>query len=98
MICIKMIEPASASIAVYLITKGTTTIKRDKRLMDKNPFFVKKKICKWIFRNKEEVLNSIIEETNDLMMDSLNLIHVKYLDPSIFLMIYILILVITIII
>lgn len=30
MICIKMIEPASASIAVYLITKGTTTINRDK--------------------------------------------------------------------
>lgn len=97
MISIKMIEPASASIAVYLITRGTKTINRDKRLLDKNPTFIKKKICKWILRNKEEVINSIIEETNEFMMDSLNLIHIKYINPSIFLMIYILILFITII-
>ena len=95
MICIKMIEPASASIAVYLITKGTTTITRDKRLMDKNPFFVKKKMCKFLLKNREEIVNSVIEETNDLMMDNLNLIHI---NPSIFLMMYILILIITIII
>ena len=94
MISIKMIEPASASIAVYLITRGTKTINRDKRLLNKNPILIKKKICKWILRNKEEVSNSIIDETNDLMMDSLNLIHI---NPSIFLMIYILILFITII-
>ena len=50
-----------------------------------------------ILRNKEEVINSIIEETNEFMMDSLNLIHIKYINPSIFLMIYILILFITII-
>lgn len=97
MISIKMIEPASASIAVYLITRGTKTINRDKRLLDKNPTFIKKKICKWILRNKEEVINSVIEETNEFMMDSLNLIHIKYINPSIFLMIYILILFITII-
>jgi hypothetical protein len=90
-----MIEPASASIAVYLITKGTTTITRDKRLMDKNPFFVKKKMCKFLLKNREEIVNSVIEETNDLMMDTLNLIHI---NPSIFLMMYILILIITIII
>ncbi len=94
MISIKMIEPASASIAVYLITRGTKTINRDKRLLNKNPILIKKKICKWILRNKEEVSNSIIDETNDLMMDSLNLIHI---NPSIFLMIYILILFIKII-
>jgi hypothetical protein len=95
MICIKMIEPASASIAVYLITKGTTTINRDKRLLDKNPFFVKKKMCKFLLKNREEIVNSVIEETNDLILDSLNLIHI---NPSIFIMLYILILVITIII
>jgi hypothetical protein len=95
MIYIKMIEPASASIAVYLITKGTTTINRDKRLLDKNPIFVKHKMCKLFKKNKEEIVNSVIEETNDLMMDTLNLIHI---NPSIFIMIYILILIITIII
>jgi hypothetical protein len=92
-----MIEPASASIAVYLITRGTSTINRDKRLLIKNPIFVKKKVCKLFLKNKEEIINSIIEETNDFLMDSLNIIHIKYLDPSIFLMIYILILFITII-
>jgi len=97
MINIKMIEPASASIAVYLITKGTKTINRDNRLLRKNPIFLKKKFCKWILRNKEEIINSIIEETNEFMMDSLNLIHIKYFDPSIFFMIYILLLFITII-
>jgi len=97
MINIKMIEPASASIAVYLITKGTKTINRDKRLLDKNPTFIKKKFCKWILRNKEEVINSVIEETNEYMMDSLNLIHIKYFDPSIFVMIYILLLFVTIV-
>jgi hypothetical protein len=97
MICIKMIEPASASIAVYLISRGTKTINRDKRLLDKNPIFIKKKVCKWILRNREEVVNSIIDETNDYMLDSLNLIHIKYLNPSIFLMIYILLILITII-
>ena len=97
MICIRMIEPASASIAVYLITRGTSTINRDKRLLIKNPIFVKKKVCKLFLKNKEEIINSIIEETNDFLMDSLNIIHIKYLDPSIFLMIYILILFITII-
>lgn len=97
MISIKMIEPASASIAVYLITRGTKTINRDKRLLNKNPTFIKKKICKWILRNKEEVINSVIDETNEFMMDSLNLIHIKYIDPSIFMMIYIILLLLTIV-
>ena len=97
MICIKMIEPASASIAVYLITRGTKTINRDKRLLNKNPLFIKKRVCKWILRNREEVINSIIDETNDFMMDSLNLIHIKYFNPSIFILIYMLLLIITII-
>jgi hypothetical protein len=98
MIYIKMIEPASASIAVYLITKSTTTLKRDKRLLEKKPFYFKKRICKWLFKNREEVINSIIDETNDLMMDSLNLIHIKYLDPSIFMILYLLLLFLAIII
>lgn len=93
-----MIEPASASIAVYLITRGTTTLDRHKKLINKNPIFIKKKICKWIFKNREEIINSIIDETNDFMIDSLNLIHIKTFDPSIFIIIYMLLLIITIII
>ena len=92
-----MIEPASASIAVYLITRGTTTINRDKRLLNKNPLFIKKKCCQWICKNREEVINSIIDETNEYMMDSLNLIHINYFNPSIFLIIYTILIILTII-
>ena len=91
-----MIEPVSASIAVYLIAKGTKTIKRDKKLLVKNPFFIKKKMCKLILKNKEEIINSIIDETNDLMMDTLNLIPTKHFNPSIFLTIYFILLILAI--
>lgn len=98
MICIRMIEPVSASIAVYLISRGTSRIDKHKRIMNKNPLLIKKKICKWILRNREEVINSVIDETNDYMMDTLNLIHISYYNPSILMMIYMLLLIITIII
>jgi hypothetical protein len=90
-----MIEPVSASIAVYLITKGTKTIKRDKRLIEKNPYYIKKKFCKLISKNREEIINLIIDETNDYIMDSFNLIHLKYINPSIFLIIYMLLIIVT---
>lgn len=92
-----MIEPASASIAVYLITRGTTRINKHRRLLNKNPLYIKKKCCKWICKNREEVINTIIDESNEFMMDSLNLIHIKYFDPSIFMIVYIILLLITII-
>jgi len=94
---IKMLEPATASIAVYLITRGTTRIDKHKRLMDRNPFYIKKKVCKWILRNKEEIVNSIVDETNDMMMDSLNIVHIKSFDPSIFMIVYMILLIIAII-
>jgi len=97
MMYIKMLEPATASIAVYLITRGTTRIDKHKRLMERNPFYIKKKICKWILRNKDEVVNSIIDETNDFMMDSFNIIHLKSFDPSIFMIVYLILLMIVII-
>lgn len=92
-----MLEPATASIAVYLITRGTTKIDKHKKLIDRNPFYMKKKVCKWILRNREEIVNSIIEETNDFMIDSLNYIHIKSINPSIFMIIYLILLIITII-
>jgi len=94
---IKMLEPATASIAVYLITRGTTRIDGYKKLINRNPFYIKKKVCKWILRNREEVVNSIIDETNDFMMDSLNIIHIKSFDPSIFMIVYLILLMIAII-
>jgi hypothetical protein len=92
-----MIEPMSASIVFYLISKGTTTIKRDNRLLNKNPFYIKKKMCKLLTKNKEEIINLIIDETNDLFMESFNYIHIKYFNPSIFVMIYLMLFIIAIV-
>jgi len=91
-----MLEPTTASIAVYLLSRSTT-LTRNKRLIHRNPFYLKKKICKWVLRNKKELVEIVIEETNELAMESLNLIHLKYLNPSIFMMIYLVLLVIVII-
>jgi hypothetical protein len=98
MIYIRMIEPMSASIAFYLISKGTVSIKRDNRLLNKNPFYIKKKICKLLTKNREELVNSILDETNDLFMESFNYIHIKYFNPSIFVMIYLMLFVIALIV
>lgn len=91
-----MLEPTTASIAVYLLSR-TTTLTRNKRLIDRNPFYMKKKICKWVLRNKKELVEIVIDETNELAMESLNFIHLKYLNPSIFITIYLILLIIVIV-
>ncbi len=92
-----MLEPTTVSIAVYLLSRSTTTLTRNKRLINRNPFYMKKKICKWVLRNKKEIVETVIDETNELAMESLNFIHLKYLNPSIFMMIYFVLLMIVII-
>jgi len=96
MIYIKMLEPTTASIAVYLITTGTIRINKHKRLMEKNPFYMKKKVCKWFLLNKDELMNSVIDESNDFIMDTINYVHLKYYNPSLFMIIYILIIILVI--
>jgi hypothetical protein len=89
-----MLEPTTVSIAVYLLSRSTTTLTRNKRLINRNPFYMKKKICKWVLRNKKELVEIVIDETNELAMESLNLIH---LNPSVFMIIYLVLLVVVII-
>lgn len=69
---LKMIEPATASIAVYLLS-NTNKIKPI--IFKKKPFFYKKKICKWIKKNKHLMIEVGIEEISDFIFDVANYIH-----------------------
>ena len=94
-----MLEPATASIAIYLLTKTTKLndgIQR--RLLLKKPINFKKKICRWAYQNKHELIDSLIDETNDIMIDTINQLQIfKTINPSIFLCLYIIALIIVII-
>lgn len=94
---INMLEPTTASIAIYLLTKGTLKINKHKRLIQKNPFHIKKKVCKWMLKNKDELMNSFIDETNDMMINTLNIFHIQYLNPKFFMILYIILLIMIII-
>jgi hypothetical protein len=67
-----MIEPATASIAVYLLT-NTNKIKPT--ILRKEPFYYKKKMCKWIKKNKHLMLEVGIDEFSDFIFDVTNYIH-----------------------
>jgi hypothetical protein len=93
-----MLEPASASLAIYLITKTSSfTNGKNRRLLLKKPYFFKKKICKWILHNKNDLIDTAIDETNDYLLDLINHIYtIKSINPSVFMIIYVCILVIAI--
>ena len=95
----KMLEPATASLAVYLLTKSSSFIKcKNKKLLFKRPYHFKNKICKWVLYNKNDLIDTIIDESNDYLLDWINNIYtIKLLNPSIFMIIYICILIIAII-
>jgi len=93
-----MIEPATASIVVYLLAKSPITINKNKKLLLKKPYFMKRKICKWINYNKHELTDRIIDETSDSIIDIINIIKIINMNPSIFMIIYIILLIIIIII
>jgi hypothetical protein len=67
-----MIEPATASIAVYLLA-NTNKIKPT--ILKKEPFYYKKKMCKWIKKNKHLILEVGIDEFSDFIFDITNYIH-----------------------
>jgi len=100
MMFIKMLEPATASIAVYLLAKTPnhiSTLNKNKILLRK-PMYLKSKVCKWLYENKHDLLDTVIEESNDAMVDVINQIYViKFINPSLFLSLYVFILIMTII-
>lgn len=92
-----MLEPTTASIAVYLLSKTPMDITKNRRLILKKPFIAKRKVCKWILYNQREIVETLIDEGNDFFIDTLNLIKISQFNPSIFLILYIVALILVII-
>ena len=90
----KMIEPTTLSIGIYIISKTPTTLPKTHKYFNKNPLLVKKKICKWLLRHHEPLIDTIIDEYNDQLLYVINLIKI---NPSIFLMLYLIALLLIII-
>jgi hypothetical protein len=89
-----MIEPTTASFAVFLLSK---TSEINFRIMKRKPFHYKKKICKWIKYNNRDIIDISIDELGDTTLDIFNaIIHINP-NPSYFLLIYSLLLIIIII-
>lgn len=81
---VKMLEPTTASFAIYLLSK-TTTLKRN--IIQKRPLHYKKKICKWMLKNKHTIIDIGVDEIADVLFDLSNNIHVVY-NPSLAVILY----------
>lgn len=98
-----MLEPATASLAVYLLTK--TSNFRDgktRRLLIKKPMDFKRKACKWIHYNKEHLVEALVEalleEGNEIVIDYINQLQpLKAINPSIFLCLYLMAIIVAIV-
>jgi hypothetical protein len=81
----RMIEPATLSIGLYIIAKSPRTIPKTHKYFNKNPLLIKKKLCKWVLKHHEPLTDTIIEEYNEQL---LNIINIVSINPSIFILMY----------
>jgi hypothetical protein len=86
----RMLEPTTASIAVYLLSR-TTTLKR--HIIQKRPLHYKRKFCKWLIKNKHTMIDVGIDEISDLIFDISNNIHLMP-NPTFMFLSYFIILII----
>ena len=87
---INMLEPTTASVAVYLLSR-TTTLKRN--IIQKRPFHYKRKLCKWIVKNKHTIIEIGLDEISDILFETSNIIHLNS-NPTILCLTYFIILII----
>jgi hypothetical protein len=87
---IRMLEPTTASVAVYLLSR-TTTLKRN--IIQKRPFHYKRKLCKWIVKNKHTMVEVGLDEISEFIFDLSNIIHIMP-NPTIISFIYLIIIII----
>jgi len=81
---VKMIEPATASIAVYLLTKTT---KLKPHILKREPFHYKKKFCKWVIKNKHLIIDIGMDELADYVFDISNYIQI-HIPPTLPIILY----------
>jgi hypothetical protein len=85
-----MLEPTTASVAVYLLSK-TTTLKRN--VIQKRPFHYKRKFCKWLIKNRHTIIDVGVDELADYIFEITNNIHIMP-NPTILFFSYFIILII----
>jgi hypothetical protein len=85
-----MLEPTTASIAVYLLSR-TTTLKTN--IIQKKPLHYKRKFCKWLIKNKHTMIDVGVDEISDLIFDISNNIHLMP-NPTFMFLSYFIILII----
>lgn len=88
-----MLEPTTASVAVYLLSR-TTTLKRN--IIQKKPLHYKYKFCKWVNKNKHTLIDISVDEMTDYIFELSNNIHI-YPNPTYMFITYSLLLLIFII-
>jgi hypothetical protein len=89
---IKMIEPATASIAMYLLTK---TAKIKPYVLRREPLHYKKKFCKWVIKNKHLIIDIGLDELADYIFDISNYFQIH--TPTLPIILYSIVLIIIII-
>ena len=87
---IRMLEPTTASVAIYLLSK-TTTMKRN--IIQKRPLHYKRKFCKWIVKNRHTMIEIGLDEISDILFETSNIIHIMP-NPTILYLTYFIILII----
>ena len=82
---IKMIEPATLSFGLYIISRSPLSISKIKT---KNPLRLKKTLCKWIKKHSHTILDVSLDEGSELVLDNINHIIKFNPNPSIYLILY----------
>lgn len=85
---VKMIEPATLSFGIYVITRSPLSIKN---MNTRNPLRLKKTLCKWIKKHSHTILDVSIDEGSELILDNINHInHINHINmnPSIYFILY----------
>ena len=86
----RMLEPTTASVAIYLLSR-TTTLKRN--IIQKRPMHYKRKLCKWVCKNKHTIIDVGVDEIADFLFDLSNNVHIMP-NPSLVFITYSLLLII----
>ena len=84
-----MLEPTTISLCIFIATSATKNTLKYKDLLFKKPLALKRKCCKWIYKNKDSLIDISLDEGSDLIFDNLNnLEHLMHLNPSYFFIMY----------
>ena len=93
-VALRMLEPTTVSLALYLFTR-TTKLKPN--IIKRSPFHYKKRICKWFNKNKHTIIEIGVDEIADSIFDLSNYLHFQQL-PTISIMLYFVLLVLFIVV